>query len=310
MKQTSYSAPAKVILTGEHAVVYGKPALVAGLDLRLQVTARAGEEKNPRFREIAASVLKYLEGKNLAKNREPLTMTVESAIPSGRGLGSSAALSVASSAALGELYAGAPLGAEDINNCAYRVEKLFHANPSGVDTSASCFGGLIYFRKEFEFLKTISSLNVKIPQSIARNLLLVDTGRPEEATSEMVQAVGKLYNTGKKTAESAFSAIEKITKRMVVAIMKEDGGFFAQCLADNEAELEKVGAVSPSSARLLRSLAPWGTGKITGAGGRKKGSGFALFYSQERDGLEEYLKAKGIGFVTFAPALKGYEKIL
>src|SRR5690606_33246391 len=121
----------------------------------------------------------------------------------------------------------------------------------GVDVSASTFGGLIFYRKEFEFLKTVSALNFKIPKHFEDNLILIDTGKPVESTMEMVSLVGKRYNEDPRHMEQTFASIERVTKRMVVSVVKEDLGLFTECIRENETLLEDLGIVSQSTKELL-----------------------------------------------------------
>lgn len=312
MKKVAYSAPAKVILTGEHAVVYGKPALVSALDKRLtvNVTEGNGQRNDPKMAEIISVIKKYLQSQKLPIKEKTCNISIGSEIPIGRGLGSSGALSVASSAALMEFFTDKQFTPEEINNCAYQVEKIFHKNASGVDPTTSCFGGLIFYRKEFEFLKTFSSLHIKIPKNISENLLLIDSGMPTESTLEMVQMVGDLYNKKVSFTEKALLQIEKITKRMVVSLVKEDKEFFKQTIIDNEKLLEKIGVVSDSTRKLLKTLQPFGVGKITGGGGQKTGSGFILFYTDRKSVMESYLKKKKINYLLFVPSFEGVKRII
>jgi mevalonate kinase len=312
MKKVSYSAPVKVILSGEHAVVYGKPALVCAIDRRLAVTVIEGESDNtdPSVKEIVLIVKRYLKGKKIPLREKKCRISIGSDIPVGRGLGSSGALSVAAAASLMDFFTGVQHSLEEINNCAYQIEKLFHKNPSGVDPTTSCFGGLIFYRKEFEFLKTISSLHAKIPKKIAQNIYLVDSGKPGETTAEMVQQIGGLYNDQSTYMEEIFQRVERVTKRMVVSLIKEDGKFFGETVAENEELLEKMGAVSPSAIKLLKALRQFGVGKITGAGGRKKGSGYILFYTERGDTLVKYLKKKSTSFLSFNPSPDGVKKMV
>lgn len=310
MKKISYSAPAKVILSGEHAVVYGKPALVSAIDKRLTVTVVEGKNADSKMEEIILIVKKYLHDKKVPIKEKNCHITIQSDIPIGRGLGSSGALSVATAASLMEFFTGTQYNPEEINNCAYQIEKLFHKNASGVDPTTSCFGGLIFYRKEFEFLKTISSLHAKIPIEIAENLYLIDSGKPQETTAEIVQQVGKMYNNKSKFVENIFQRIERTTKRMVISLMKEDREFFMRTVEENEGLLEKIGVVSASTKKLLETLKPFGVGKITGAGGKKDGSGYLLFYSLEKNKLEKYLQEKNISYLIFNPSQEGVKKIL
>ncbi len=304
-----YSAPAKVILTGEHAVVYGKPALVCAVDLRLTasayITDTVSEEKG--VHAVYSAVISYLKKQSISYKKDPVMISTTTKIPTGRGLGSSAAFSVASTAALLDLITdGKPFEPDVINSIAYQVEKKFHANPSGVDNSASSLGGLIYYRKEFEFLKCISALPYKIPDVIQSHLYLVDTGKSAESTAEMVNYVGKKYNINAEQMDLTLMHIEKTTKRMVVSIIKEDGLFFKQCIQENQQLLDDLGIVSSSAKHILQSLQSFGAGKITGAGGIKKGAGFILFYA---DNPEEFERKVSYKYIKLHQSFEGVKKI-
>ena len=304
-----YSAPAKVILTGEHAVVYGKPALVSAIDLRLTATAKFTDSipQEKGVHAVYSAVTSYLKKQSITYNKNPVTIHTSTKIPTGRGLGSSAAFSVASVAAILDLVTdGVSFSNDIINSIAYQVEKKFHANPSGVDNSASSLGGLIFYRKEFEFLKFISSLPYKIPDSIQSHLYLIDTGKAAESTAEMVNFVGKEYNNNPQRMEQLLMQIEKTSKRLVVSLIKEDPDFFCQCLEKNEKLLEEIGIVSKNALQMKEQLLPYGIGKITGAGGRKKGSGFMLFYARNPDEFESSTTYK---YMKFTQSFEGVKKI-
>lgn len=316
MKIISYSAPAKVIFSGEHAVVYGKPAIVSSLDLRLKFTVtnslRSQDNGNidKAILNISQKVKDFLKTEKINFVDKLFNYQIESKIPIGRGFGSSAALCVASSAGLLEFYTGNKFTKEEINNIAYQAEKYFHKNSSGVDVSASCFGGLIFYRKEFEFLKNITSLNFKVPKKIENGLYLIDSGKPAETTGYMVQNVvrGK-YNKSPSLVEEILNDIEKTTKRMVVSLIKEDIDFFAKSLVDNQIFLEMLGVVSTKTKKLLSDLEPFGFGKITGAGGVKDGSGIILFYTNKKKELENYLKKKKIDYYKFHQDFRGLQRV-
>ncbi len=309
MNTYSYKAPAKVILGGEHAVVYGKPALISAVDLWMEVNAEpgTGDGRDAMLDRIVEKVKSFLGPGHQDRQAH---ITVSSGIPTGRGLGSSAALCVAASAALIHLFSGKEPDRDTVASCAYHAEKLFHANPSGADTSASCFGGLVFYRKEFEFLKTISALNMKIPESIAKHLLLIDSGAPKENTSDMVQAVGKLYNKDRTAAEEAMHAIEKTVKRMVVSIAKEDTEFFKTAIRDGQQQLERIGVVSAQTRQILETLEPFGTGKVTGAGGKQDGSGYVLFFARSVPETVRFLKERAIAHLPFHPTPSGVTRII
>jgi len=306
-----YSAPGRIILSGEHAVVYGKPALISAINLHLvfSVWEEKKEIQDNNIVFITKTVQEYLKKKKFPIIKTDYNYSVQSTIPIGRGLGSSAAFSVASAAAFLEYFSGKQFEKEEINNIAYQIEKKFHSRPSGADTSTSCFGGLIYFRKEFEFLKTISNLHIKIPQKIENNLYLIDSGKPVESTSEMVDAVGRKYNKSSKVMNILFSEMEKTTKRLVVSLAKEDGVLFQKTIVENELLLEKIGVVSKQTKKLLFSLKQFGCGKVSGAGGRKKGSGYILFYNLSEGNIIKKCKELQISCIKFELKHEGVIKL-
>ena len=306
----SYSAPAKTILSGEHAVVYGKPALISALNLRLKFTVREEEVKvkDKTIAMIDELVKKHLGEKKIAYTDKKFAYKIDSEIPIGQNLGSSAALSVAASAALLEFYTGKQFSKDEINSVAYEIEKYFHGKPSGGDNSASCFGGLIYFRKEFEFLKNISALNIKIPQKINDALYIIDSGKSQEKTSELVKKVGELYNHNPKNIEEILNDIEKVTKHMVLSINQESVDSFKECIGKNELLLEQLSVVSDKTKKLIVTLSKYGVGKVTGAGGISQGSGNLLFFADQPKELEEFLKIEKISYLKFIQDFEGVRR--
>ena len=308
--QITYSAPGKIILSGEHSVVYGKPAFVSAVNLRLTVNINEGkpqinDKKNHEdVMKIEKIEIKYLHKQTKVKKKS-FNYYYKSDIPVGRGMGSSAAFCVATVAALLHFYTGREYEKQIVNSLAYQGEKYFHGMPSGVDVSASCFGGLIFYRKEFEFLKNISSLNFKIPKKIQDQLILIDSGRPVESTAQMVKHVGKRYNDDPKFIETVLNTIEKLTKRMVVSIVKEDTDLFQETVKENQSELEKIGIVSKQTSVLLKKLQAYGVGKVTGAGGLAEGSGLILFFTKDKEGLGNYAIKNKLTLLPFEQDFEG-----
>ena len=106
----------------------------------------------------------------------------------------------------------------------------------------------------------------------------------------MVQQVGKLYNNRSKFVENVFQKIERITKRMVVSLMKEDREFLRKQLLKMK-NYRKIGVVSSSTIKLLETLKPYGVGKITGAGG-KKWFRISLILCHGKNKAEKYFQKK------------------
>ncbi len=301
----SYSVPAKVILSGEHAVVYGKPALVSAINLRLKFnltnfvrSSKDGKDDKEIF-FISKEVKKYLKNQKINFSDRPFNFKIESEIPTGRGLGSSAALSVASVAAFLEFYTGRQFEKKIVNERAFQIEKHFHQNPSGVDNSAACFGGLILYRKNV----SLKNLDFKIPKIIEEKLFLIDSGKPKETTGEMVNFVKT------KTVKKILDEIEIVTNNLVISIKKQDGVLFKKCLVENNELLEKLGVISIKTKKLLIDLSRFGSGKVTGAGGCETNSGFILFLAKDKEKLEEFLKTKKINYYQFAPDYQGLKRL-
>ncbi|EKE14252.1 MAG: hypothetical protein ACD_12C00604G0005 [uncultured bacterium] len=295
----SYSAPGKVILSGEHAVVYGNPALVSAIDLRLIFTISSRSYKDSNLSKeiliVSNQVKSFLSEKKINFVNKPFSYEIKSAIPVGRGLGSSAALSVAVVAAFLEFYTGKKFEKEIINNLAFEIEKHFHKNPSGVDNSSSCFGGLILYQKQ----KNLKNLDYKIPKNIEEKLFLIDSGKPGETTGEMVDFART------KVDKKILMEIEITTSNLITSIKKQDEVLFKQCLVKNENLLEKLEIVSEKTKKLLSNLSIFGGGKVTGAGGRETNSGFIFFLADDKKRLKEYLKRKKINYYQFIPDYRG-----
>ncbi|HPP45783.1 MAG TPA: histidine kinase dimerization/phospho-acceptor domain-containing protein, partial [Methanomassiliicoccaceae archaeon] len=137
------SAPGKIILLGEHAVVFGKPAIAMGIDMRLTCKVAEGRSNmvngqplSDRYHSyIAVAIRDHWDG-------GPLNVTVDSEIPTGSGLGSSAALSVALLGAMSAMRGG--IDEEGVARAAFDVESKVQGRASPLDTSVSCHGHGVY----------------------------------------------------------------------------------------------------------------------------------------------------------------------
>lgn len=261
---------------GEHAVVYGKPALLAAINLRLTVSI----EESETFKIVSSEPTDYVQyaAEFLAKEYKlqdlpKVKITITSDIPAGFHLGSSAAVAVGVVAA-GTYFLKKLWNPIKINAIAYEIEKKQHGNPSGGDNTAVTFGGLLWFRKEMEFLKSMWRLDITIPQTL-NQFFLIDTGRPKETTGEMVA-----YVKTQKNLQNFLIANEIQTKRMAAALKEGDEKILIDSMRKGERTLENIGVVSKKVVPIIRAVEKTsGAAKILGGGGRKWGVGYLLCYS-------------------------------
>src|SRR5574340_775049 len=195
MNPITVSAPGKIHLMGEHAVVYGKPALLAAVNLRLRLSIEPAPTLNIISQEETNYVrygVEFLTKEYGLGNIPDIKITVTSDIPAGFHLGSSAAVAVALAGAF-MFYIKKIWNPMAINQLAYEIEKFKHGNPSGGDNTAVTVGGLVWYRKELEFLKSIWQLPFTLPAAL-NHFYLINTGKPRESTKDMVSIVARRKN--------------------------------------------------------------------------------------------------------------------
>lgn len=278
--------PGKVLLSGEHAVVYGFPALVSSIDLGIRVTVGpcSGFEVESDFNDEAGIIdkaTKLLGGESNVKLR------VESELPSGSGFGSSAALGAAVLDALGK-YLGKPISNDKLYDLTLECEKLAHGNPSGVDPAAVVYGGLIYFRKG----KVIE----RFKTNKRNTFFVINSGKPIESTKDMVAIVDKRMKSEPEYIGRVLSEIGQISFDLRKAL--ENGEDLEDLINRNGELLEDLGVVGERAMLMSREMRSLGFGvKITGAGGLRGGSGMMLCCHHEIGKLEAFVKEKGWEYI-------------
>jgi mevalonate kinase len=293
MNTVTVSAPGKVHLMGEHAVVYGKPALLAAVNKRLTVSITSAEQTTinisvPEAVEFIRFAIAIVD-KEYQLSPLPYNLSVSSEIPFGYHLGSSAALAVATVGVY--IYFRKKLwNPTEINRLAYEVEKKQHGNPSGGDNTSVTFGGFLWYRKELEFLKSLWQLPLKLPKEL-QHLYLVNTGKPEETTGEMVELVKSKVKSQKSKLEEMFNINEECTRSVAVAIKNNDQQLFVSSIQRGEQTLEAMGVVSEYVVPFIRQIEEiGGAAKILGGGGKKKAVGFLLVYHPQQAQIETIVK--------------------
>lgn len=301
MSKTTVTVPGKVHLMGEHTVVYGKPALLAAVNLRMTVTVEHNPDKTSSEPvEIISSepvdhakkAALYLLSQLKIKEHDPIRISIHSEIPAGYHLGSSAAIAVGLSGAL--MYHFRKLwNPTRVNELAYEIEKFQHGTPSGGDNTTVTTGGFVWFRKELEFLKSIWQLPFK-PHASLNHFFLIDTGRPKENTGEMVALVRESVKERPEEMCRQFDINEQQVKRIAVALKNGEEDTLLEAMKLGEGTLERIGVVSRKVVPLIRKIEDaGGAAKILGGGGVSGGVGFLLAYHHTPDSIAALCKPFG-----------------
>lgn len=289
MHKVIVSAPGKLHLSGEHAVVSGKPALLVATSKRVFVTVEQSksdvfEAKTPIPQNFLDALLDVVQ-KKWQQKLANVSLSINSAVPIGAGMGSSGAIAVATIGAL-QQFLGKSWDKGEINEIAYELEKHLHKNPSGGDNTIATFGGLLWYRREFEFLKTFWLLPFKIPKSFGQ-FFIINTSRAE-TTGDLIAHVKSLDEL-KRT--QIFLEVETLTKQITQAIHDEDKAKFMNGIVANERALERLGIVSPLAQKLIKDIEKvGGAAKVTGAGGIKAGSGVVLIIHENAQEIQKIAK--------------------
>ena len=280
-KRVKVSAPGKLILSGEHGVVYGFPALVSAVNLRLAITAERSSHTEI-ITEVSGAEKHIKEAINIVRNQLKLPpddkykLVIESQLTSS-GMGSSAALAACLTTSLAALYSK-KLGINEVNNIAYKIEELKHTNPSGVDNTITVFGGTLWYRKETADLRCVTRVELsKLPQFV-----IIDSGLAEETTAEMVALVNKVYVQDKDKTEEIFRSMESLTRSLFSALLTQNFSQITKSINENDVLLDKLGIVSKRARLMIEEIKRnGGAAKISGAGGKRTGSGIIMEYHKQ-----------------------------
>ncbi|MFA9490585.1 MAG: mevalonate kinase [Anaerolineales bacterium] len=248
------SAPGKVILFGEHAVVFGMPAIAAPLEgLRTTATISPLPEGAHNDILIEAPAIGYFQWLHEAAPNDPLPMIVQefltsvgiqkfdplhlvikSSIPSSAGLGSGAAASAAVIEALVRFF-DKPTSASEISRIIYEAEKIHHGTPSGIDNTVVAHDRVVYFIRdqEPEFLNLHSPLWI----------VLGDTGE-RTSTSTAVSQVRRSWQEDPDHFEDIFQSIGAISRQARIAIIEGDHEILGKLMNKNQSKLEELGVSS------------------------------------------------------------------
>ena len=281
-------APGKVILTGEHAVVYGYPAIAIPVSLGVSIDI------------ISIDGLSFCPQTDLDHRlwtaiREVVPeygyqITIHSSLPMGKGMGSSAALSVALVREMARLT-NRTMSLQEECDSAMRMEKVFHGNPSGIDHTVSAIGEAIYFHKREQKLEwtSLPTLDMKF--------LVIDSGTTG-ITSEMVSQVAQTSHL--EQTQMLLKQIGDTTTAIQKSIEQKDIEQMAHLCLDNHILLQKLGVSTPTIDLIVQEaldMGAWGA-KMSGSGG----GGIVLIFGPELEKYQAHFTRLGYDGFILSPA--------
>ena len=255
----SASAPAKAILIGEHAVVYGRPAIAIPLpDICAEASITAGAPGSglrilapdlDRVILVGASAgddpLAITVANTLAHlGIEPapdLHITLRSAIPLARGMGSGAAISTAIVRALATHF-GRSIEPDAVSALVYKTEVLFHGTPSGIDNTVVAYGRPIYF------VRGVGPQQLDVGGAL--RFLIADTG-VASPTRVAVGDVRVAWQAEPERFEALFDAIAASVEEARAAIATGNAEVLGQAMNTAQTVLAEIGVSSPELDRLV-----------------------------------------------------------
>ena len=292
------SAPGKAILLGEHAVVYGQPALATPIpSLRARATAwqtrqplilraldldRRFEHRHEHATEPLAELMRLVV-EHLKLETPTGHVELESDIPIASGMGSGAAVSAAVARVIARLH-GQEIADAALNRIVYAVEGLHHGTPSGIDNTVVVYETPILFRKGVGFQRP----QVRAPC----HFIVADTGCPA-STRESVARLRRRRESSPAETDRLLARIGHIVAQGKDWLESGDMRRFGESMQANQRLLRRLGVSSPELETLIDAAMQGGALGAKLSGGGMGGNMIALVDAAESPAVAAALKAAG-----------------
>lgn len=305
IRESTASAPGKIILFGEHFVVYGNPAILMAVNMRLnvyikvihdgnkihiqsdsrkkiydQINIKFKKDKLSFFDPIIHTCRKIFDQEKI--QNVGLNIKINSDIPNGIGLGSSGAVSVATNAAILSIFKKP--NKTDIFLNASETEKLIHKYSSGADCLISTVGGLVLYKKNQKYRRI--NYNNKF------SFLIIDTGI-KHSTKKMVEKVKKFSERENERFIKIKETANQICNDAIKTMKNGDEIGTGLLIRENHKLLEQIGISNVVIEKIIKKTNDAGAfgSKLTGAGGG--GSIISLVPIEEKERIKKRIENQG-----------------
>lgn len=297
---TTSSAPGKIILFGEHAVVYNRPALAVPVTqvcatVNVSSHSRSGIRISapqiqlhstltalPTQHSLRMTLEVILKNLNISLST-PLQIQITSSIPVASGLGSGASVSVALIRAL-SAYTGTSLNDDKVNQLCYETEKIHHGTPSGIDNTVITYARPVFFQRG----QPIETFQVQHPFTI----VIADTGI-YAPTRESVGDVRKLWQSNPSHWESVFNEVGQIVQRARQSIEAGHWQELGTLMDMNQRLLQEMTVSSAELDHLVVCAKNAGALGAKLSGGGRGGNMIALVHPENADEISAALLSNG-----------------
>jgi mevalonate kinase len=268
----------KAILFGEHFVVYGLPSIVSALgacttaDVKVvkgsgwvvndQRPATPGY-KEQKYTDAMQSIVNVIKHLKVDAESQRLEISFAGDLIAASGVGASAAQCTSLARALSETF-NLNLDDERINEAAFEGEKAYHGTPSGIDNTASTYGGLIWFVKNLGAGKNTTDLL----QSPRKMLIVLANSGITASTAEVVADVRRLREKNPEEIEKIFGDYGRLAESARKALLEGDIATIGKLMNQNHKLLQQItvsGEVNDELVELALENGAVGA-KLTGTG--------------------------------------------
>ncbi|QOR94175.1 mevalonate kinase [Thermosphaera chiliense] len=302
-------APGKIILFGEHFVVKGAPAIGFAVSKYAKVCVEDGyfqviskqtgniEQGSVLYRAVKR-LITYAN--SIFKCDEDVRILVDSEIPVGSGMGSSAALSVALAHAY-LTHCNASFDKKLVNELAYEAEKEVHSKPSGIDNTLATFGGFLKYRSG-----VFEKLDIRLGDEVG--FLVVNTNLKRQ-TGIIVEEVLRLYEKYREVLENVYTAASVLVEKALKSLRERDYESIGRLMLLNHGLLWTIGVSHEINDLIVHKLVGKGCygAKLSGAGRGGIVIGFVNKSLSTR--IEEELRSEGFEVFRVNPDYEGVRSV-